>query len=36
MSGTPTGGDEFPIDTLAARAGMTVRNVRAHLSRGLL
>lgn len=30
------GGDEFTIDGLAARAGMTVRNVRAHLSRGLL
>ena len=29
-------GDEFTIDGLAARAGMTVRNVRAHLSRGLL
>lgn len=28
--------DEYPIDRLAARAGMTVRNVRAHLSRGLL
>lgn len=33
MSGT---GGDFTIDELAARAGMTVRNVRAHLSRGLL
>ena len=36
MFGTPSSGDEYPIDQLAARAGMTVRNVRAHLSRGLL
>ncbi|MBN9735348.1 MULTISPECIES: MerR family transcriptional regulator [unclassified Pseudonocardia] len=36
MSGSPPAGDEYPIDQLAARAGMTVRNVRAHLSRGLL
>lgn len=36
MSGSPSSGDEFPIDQLAARAGMTVRNVRAHLTRGLL
>ncbi|MDN5915065.1 MAG: MerR family transcriptional regulator [Pseudonocardia sp.] len=33
MNGT---GDEFTIDALATRSGMTVRNVRAHLSRGLL
>ncbi len=33
MSGTDDG---LTIDELAARAGMTVRNVRAHLSRGLL
>lgn len=36
MSGPPSPGDEYTIDQLAARAGMTVRNVRAHLSRGLL
>lgn len=36
MSASPPAGDEYPIDQLAARAGMTVRNVRAHLSRGLL
>lgn len=36
MSGPLPPGDEFTIDQLAARAGMTVRNVRAHLSRGLL
>ncbi|MEJ8281260.1 MerR family transcriptional regulator [Pseudonocardia spirodelae] len=36
MSGSSTTGDGFPIDQLAVRAGMTVRNVRAHLSRGLL
>ncbi|ANY08079.1 MerR family transcriptional regulator [Pseudonocardia sp. HH130630-07] len=36
MSGSPSAGDDYPIDQLAARAGMTVRNVRAHLSRGLL
>jgi DNA-binding transcriptional MerR regulator len=28
--------DDLTIDELGARAGMTVRNVRAHLSRGLL
>lgn len=33
MTGT---GEELTIDGLAARSGMTVRNVRAHLSRGLL
>jgi DNA-binding transcriptional MerR regulator len=32
----PTGGDEMTVDELAHRAGMTVRNVRAHQSRGLL
>lgn len=36
MSAPPSSGDEFTIDHLAARAGMTVRNVRAHLSRELL
>ncbi|MFP5022812.1 MerR family transcriptional regulator [Pseudonocardia phyllosphaerae] len=36
MSDTTSRGDGYPIDELAARAGMTVRNVRAHLSRGLL
>jgi DNA-binding transcriptional MerR regulator len=28
--------DEFTVDELAARAGMTVRNVRAYASRGLI
>jgi DNA-binding transcriptional MerR regulator len=28
--------EEFTVDTLAARAGMTVRNVRAYASRGLI
>lgn len=28
--------DSFPIDTLAARTGMTARNIRAYQSRGLL
>lgn len=28
--------DDLTIDELGARAGMTVRNIRAHLSRGLL
>ena len=28
--------DELTIDTLAQRTGMTVRNIRAHQSRGLL
>ncbi|MEQ3554093.1 MerR family transcriptional regulator [Pseudonocardia nematodicida] len=36
MSGSPSTGDEYPIDRLAELAGMTVRNVRAHLTRGLL
>ena len=32
-----TGGDEqLTIDQLAQRTGMTVRNIRAHQSRGLL
>lgn len=30
------GDDELTIDELAARVGMTVRNIRAHQSRGLL
>ncbi|MBA3305428.1 MAG: MerR family transcriptional regulator [Thermoleophilaceae bacterium] len=30
------GSDQFTIDELARRAGMTVRNIRAHQSRGLL
>lgn len=29
-------GDEFPIEELAHRAGLSVRNVRSHISRGLL
>lgn len=36
MSGSSSTGDVYPIDRLAAQAGMTVRNVRAHLSRGLV
>lgn len=36
MSGSSPSRDLLPIDRLAERAGMTVRNVRAHLSRGLL
>lgn len=36
MPGPTPSGDECTIDRLAERAGMTVRNVRAHLSRGLL
>jgi DNA-binding transcriptional MerR regulator len=32
----PTEGDELTIDELAQRTGMTVRNIRAHQSRGLL
>jgi len=36
MSGPPSARDAYPIDRLAAQAGMAVRNVRAHLSRGLL
>ena len=36
-SGAPAeGGDEYTIDELAARAGMTVRNVRAYAGRGLI
>ena len=30
------GADELTIDELAARVGMTVRNIRAHQSRGLV
>src|SRR5437879_4683801 len=33
---TAVSGDELTIDELAQRAGMTVRNIRAHQSRGLL
>jgi DNA-binding transcriptional MerR regulator len=33
---TESGGDSLTIDELARRVGMTVRNVRAHQSRGLL
>jgi DNA-binding transcriptional MerR regulator len=33
---TPNGDDELTIDELARRIGMTVRNIRAHQSRGLL
>lgn len=29
-------GEEFPIEELAHRAGLSVRNVRSHISRGLL
>lgn len=36
MSEDPTHGDEFTVDELAARAQMTVRNVRAYASRGLI
>lgn len=36
MSGPSSPAGEYTIDQLAARVGMTVRNVRAHLSRGLL
>ncbi len=32
----PEADDELTIDELAARVGMTVRNIRAHQSRGLL
>jgi DNA-binding transcriptional MerR regulator len=35
MADEPTG-DELTIDELARRTGMTVRNIRAHQSRGLL
>jgi DNA-binding transcriptional MerR regulator len=33
---TPVDDDELTIDELARRIGMTVRNIRAHQSRGLL
>jgi DNA-binding transcriptional MerR regulator len=33
---TPQPGEELTIDELAQRTGMTVRNIRAHQSRGLL
>ena len=33
---TPATSDELTIDQLAQRTGMTVRNIRAHQSRGLL
>lgn len=33
---TPNGDDKLTIDELARRVGMTVRNIRAHQSRGLL
>ena len=36
MAEDPTPGDEFTVDELAARAQMTVRNVRAYASRGLI
>ena len=36
MHHTPGDDSEFTIDELAHRAGMSVRNVRAHQSRGLL
>ena len=36
MAEDPTHGDEFTVDELAARAQMTVRNVRAYASRGLI
>ena len=32
----PEDDDEFTVDELAARAQMTVRNVRAYASRGLI
>lgn len=36
MIDVPSGDDELTIDELARKVGMTVRNVRAHHSRGLL
>ena len=36
MPETPASAEEFTIDELAARAGMTVRNVRAYAGRGLI
>lgn len=36
MPGQPREGEEFTVDQLAARAEMTVRNVRAYASRGLI
>lgn len=36
MAEDPTPGDELTVDELAARAQMTVRNVRAYASRGLI
>src|SRR5215510_3515471 len=35
-SSSPSGERELTVDELAARVGMTVRNVRAYASRGLL
>ena len=32
----PQGEERLTIDELAARVGMTARNIRAHQSRGLL
>jgi DNA-binding transcriptional MerR regulator len=36
MTDQSPGPEEFTVDELAARAGMTVRNVRAYASRGLI
>jgi DNA-binding transcriptional MerR regulator len=36
MAETSNGGERLTIDQLAQRTGMTVRNIRAHQSRGLL